>query len=197
MNLFIKSKKSVEELLIERLKKNDKKAQRELYDLHAKKMLAVCRSYISDNFYAEDCMINGFCKIFNHIQKFENKGSFEGWIRRIMVNECLTFLRSNKTLIYLDDTRVTDYDGIDDELDELEFTFNVEEVLQQLPEAYRLVFNLHILEDYSHQEIAEVLNISVSSSKTQLFRAKAKLKEIILTQKRVQNEIKRIYTNRS
>ncbi|QTV06808.1 RNA polymerase sigma factor [Faecalibacter bovis] len=189
MNLFIKSKKSVEELLIERLKKNDKKAQRELYDLHAKKMLAVCRSYISDNFYAEDCMINGFCKIFNHIQKFENKGSFEGWIRRIMVNECLTFLRSNKTLIYLDDTRVTDYDGIDDELDELEFTFNVEEVLQQLPEAYRLVFNLHILEDYSHQEIAEVLNISVSSSKTQLFRAKAKLKEIILTQKRVQNEI--------
>ncbi len=189
MKLFIKSKKSAEELLVERLKKSEQKAQRELYDQCAKKMLAVCRSYISDDFYAEDCMINGFCKVFNHIQKFENKGSFEGWIRRIMVNECLTFLRSNKTLIYIDDSRVANYDEIDDELEELEFTFNVEEVLQQLPEPYRLVFNLHILEDYSHQEIAEALNISVSSSKTQLFRAKAKLKEIIQTKRKVQHEI--------
>ncbi|HEY4538596.1 MAG TPA: RNA polymerase sigma factor [Faecalibacter sp.] len=189
MKLFINSKKSAEELLVERLKKSDQKAQRELYDQCAKKMLAVCCSYIADAHYAEDCMINGFCKVFNHVVKFENKGSFEGWVRRIMVNECLTFLRSNKTLIYVDDARISSYDDIDDELDELEFTFNVEEVLQELPETYRLVFNLHILEDYSHQEIAEALNISVSSSKTQLFRAKAKLKEIILTKKRVQHEI--------
>lgn len=189
MSLFIRTKKSAEDLLVERLKKGEQKAQREIYDLSSKKMLSVCRSYIADSHYAEDCMINGFCKVFNHINKFESKGSFEGWIRRIMVNECLTFLRSNKTLIYLDDTKVTNYDDIDDELEELEFTFNVEEMLQQLPETYRLVFNLHILEDYSHQEIAEALNISVSSSKTQLFRAKAKLKEIILTKKRVQNEI--------
>ena len=189
MKLFINSKKSAEELLVERLKKADQKAQRELYDQCAKKMLAVCRSYIADAHYAEDCMINGFCKVFNHVVKFENKGSFEGWIRRIMVNECLTFLRSNKTLIYVDDARISSYDELDDELDELEFTFNVHEVLQELPESYRLVFNLHILEEYSHQEIAEALNISVSSSKTQLFRAKAKLKEIILTKKRVQHEI--------
>lgn len=189
MKLYIKNKKSAEELLVERLKSNDQKAQRELYDQSAKKMLAICRSYISDAHYAEDCMINGFCKVFNHINKFENKGSFEGWVRRIMVNECLTFLRSNKTLIYVDDVRVSSYDEIDDELEELALTFNVEEVLQQLPEAYRLVFNLHILEDYSHQEIAEALNISVSSSKTQLFRAKAKLKEIVLTKKRAQHEI--------
>lgn len=189
VKLLIRNKKTTEELLVDRLKNGDQKAQREIYDLNAKKMLAVCRSYIADTHYAEDCMINGFCKVFNHISKFENKGSFEGWIRRIMVNECLTFLRSNKTLIYVDDARISSYDDIDDELDELEFTFNVEEVLQELPEAYRLVFNLHILEDYSHQEIAEALNISVSSSKTQLFRAKAKLKEIILTKKRVQNEI--------
>ena len=189
MKLFIKHKKSAEELLVERLKNADQKAQREVYDSHAKKMLAICRSYIADSYYAEDCMINGFCKVFNHIKKFENKGSFEGWIRRIMVNECLTFLRSNKTLIYIDDSRVVDHDQIDDELEELEFTFDVEQVLQELPEAYRLVFNLHILEDYSHQEIANALNISVSSSKTQLFRAKSKLKEIILTKKRLQNEI--------
>ncbi len=133
-------------------------------------------------------MINGFCKIFNHIQKFESKGSFEGWMRRIMVNECLTFLRSNKTLIYVDDTRVADYDEADDEVDDSWLDFNVQDVLDQLSEPYRLVFNLHILEDYSHQEIAEVLNISVSTSKTQLFRAKAKLKEIVLNQKKKRNE---------
>ncbi len=138
--------------------------------------------------YAEDCMINGFCKVFNHIQKFENKGSFEGWIRRIMVNECLTFLRSNKTLIYVDDTRVANYDEVDDEVDNEWLDFNVQDVLDQLSEPYRLVFNLHILEDYSHQEIADLLNISVSTSKTQLFRAKAKLKEIVLSQKRKRNE---------
>ena len=138
--------------------------------------------------YAEDCMINGFCKVFNHIQKFENKGSFEGWIRRIMVNECLTFLRSNKTLIYVDDTRVANYDEVDDEVDNEWLDFNVQDVLDQLSEPYRLVFNLHILEDYSHQEIADLLNISVSTSKTQLFRAKAKLKEIVLSQKKKRNE---------
>lgn len=188
MNLFVLNRKSKEELLVDRLKKNDALAQKELYQQSSKKMLSVCRSYIEDMHYAEDCMINGFCKVFNHIQKFQNKGSFEGWVRRIMVNECLTFLRSNKTLIYVDDNRIADYDEVDDEVDNELLDFNVQEVLDQLSEPYRLVFNLHILEDYSHQEIAEMLNISVSTSKTQLFRAKAKLKEIVLSQKKKRNE---------
>ena len=188
MKLFVLNRKSKEELLVDQLKKNDALAQKELYQQSSKKMLSVCRSYIEDMHYAEDCMINGFCKVFNHIQKFENKGSFEGWIRRIMVNECLTFLRSNKTLIYVDDTRVANYDEVDDEVDNEWLDFNVQDVLDQLSEPYRLVFNLHILEDYSHQEIADLLNISVSTSKTQLFRAKAKLKEIVLSQKRKRNE---------
>ena len=188
MNLFVLNRTSKEELLVDRLKKNDALAQKELYQQSSKKMLSVCRSYIEDMHYAEDCMINGFCKVFNHIQKFQNKGSFEGWVRRIMVNECLTFLRSNKTLIYVDDNRIADYDEVDDEVDNEWLDFNVQEVLDQLSEPYRLVFNLHILEDYSHQEIAEMLNISVSTSKTQLFRAKAKLKEIVLSQNKKRNE---------
>ena len=188
MKLFVLNRKSKEELLVDQLKKNDALAQKELYQQSSKKMLSVCRSYIEDMHYAEDCMINGFCKVFNHIQKFENKGSFEGWIRRIMVNECLTFLRSNKTLIYVDDTRVANYDEVDDEVENEWLDFNVQDVLDQLSEPYRLVFNLHILEDYSHQEIADLLNISVSTSKTQLFRAKAKLKEIVLSQKKKRNE---------
>lgn len=109
-----------------------------------------------------------------------------------MVNECLTFLRSNKTLIYIDDSRYADYDTLDDELEELAFDFNVHDVLGKLPEAYRLVFNLHVLEDYSHQEIAEMLSISVSSSKTQLFRAKAKLREIVSQQKNKRDEVESV-----
>ncbi|MFV0151878.1 RNA polymerase sigma factor [Empedobacter falsenii] len=191
MKLFVLNRKSKEEILVERLKKNDALAQKELYEQSSKKMLSVCRSYIEDMHYAEDCMINGFCKVFNHIEKFQNKGSFEGWMRRIMVNECLTFLRANKTLIYVDDVRVANYDEVDDDAEETWLNFNVQEVLDQLSEPYRLVFNLHILEDYSHQEIAEMLNISVSTSKTQLFQAKAKLKEIVLSKKKMTNEKQR------
>ena len=191
MKLFVLNRKSKEEILVERLKKNDALAQKELYEQSSKKMLSVCRSYIEDMHYAEDCMINGFCKVFNHIEKFQNKGSFEGWMRRIMVNECLTFLRANKTLIYVADVRVANYDEVDDDAEETWLNFDVQEVLDQLSEPYRLVFNLHILEDYSHQEIADMLNISVSSSKTQLFRAKAKLKEIVLSKKKMTNEKQR------
>ncbi|WP_313304457.1 sigma-70 family RNA polymerase sigma factor [Empedobacter sp.] len=191
MKLFVLNRKSKEEILVDRLKKNDALAQKELYEQNSKKMLSVCRSYIEDMHYAEDCMINGFCKVFNHIEKFQNKGSFEGWMRRIMVNECLTFLRANKTLIYVDDVRVSNYDEADEEVEETWLNFNVQDVLDQLSEHYRLVFNLHILEDYSHQEIAEMLNISVSTSKTQLFRAKAKLKEIVLSKKKMTNEKQR------
>ena len=191
MKLFVLNRKSKEEILVDRLKKNDALAQKELYEQSSKKMLSVCRSYIEDMHYAEDCMINGFCKVFNHIEKFQNKGSFEGWMRRIMVNECLTFLRANKTLIYVDDVRVSNYDEADEEVEETWLNFNVQEVLAQLSEPYRLVFNLHILEDYSHQEISEMLNISVSTSKTQLFRAKAKLKEIVLSKKKMTNEKQR------
>jgi len=191
VKLFVLNRKSKEEILVDRLKKNDALAQKELYEQNSKKMLSVCRSYIEDMHYAEDCMINGFCKVFNHIEKFQNKGSFEGWMRRIMVNECLTFLRANKTLIYVDDVRVSNYDEADEEVEETWLNFNVQDVLDQLSEHYRLVFNLHILEDYSHQEIAEMLNISVSTSKTQLFRAKAKLKEIVLSKKKMTNEKQR------
>lgn len=192
MKIFKFNKKTDEELLVLRLQKNDSVAQKTLYDQLAKKMLSVCRSYITDTHYAEDCMINGFCKVFANVQKFKSEGSFEGWVRRIMVNECLTFLRSNKTLIYIDDSRFADHDSIDDEMDEVVEEMDVHLLLNQLSETYRLVFNLHVLEDYSHNEIAEMLSISVSSSKTQLFRAKAKLREIVSQHKLNQHEIESV-----
>ncbi len=132
-------------------------------------------------------MINGFCKVFNQIHQFQQKGSFEGWIRRIMVNECLSFIRANQTLIFIDDHKVADFDDVDD-LNDDDFEFDAHQILELLDNPYRLVFNLYVLENYSHQEIAQTLNISVSTSKTQLHRAKTKLKEIVLQLKAKQYE---------
>lgn len=173
------------EKLLPKLKKHDRIAQKELYDFYAPKMLSVCRSYIADVQHAEDTMLKAFFKVFKSIDSYKSQGSFEGWIRRIMVNESLTFLRLNKGLIYLEEDKFLAETTDDDE----DLTgINAQELLDALPESYRAVFNLYVLEDCSHKEIAELLNITETTSKTQLFRAKNKLKEIILQKKKIQNE---------
>lgn len=173
------------EVLVPTLKKQDRLAQKELFDRNSRKMLSVCRSYISDLHYAEDCMLRGFVKVFKNIDAYKSEGSFEGWIRRIMVNECLDFIKLNKSMVYLDEVEVRE------ELEDLEEDIsglNVQELLDQIPENYRTVFNLFVLEEYSHREISEMLSISEAVSRTQLARAKNKLKDLILNQKNIANE---------
>ncbi len=171
--------------LLPKLRQQDRAAQKEVYDVFAPKMLGVCRNYISDVHYAEDVMIKAFFKVFQNVGSFKSEGSFEGWIRRIMVNESLTFLRLNKSLIYLEEDKISEEPAeYEEDLDEID----VQELLDGLPESYRAVFNLHVLEEYSHKEISKILNISETTSKTQLFRAKKKLKEMILKKKQIQNE---------
>lgn len=171
--------------LLQKLRQQDRAAQKEVYEIFAPKMLGVCRNYISDVHFAEDVMINAFFKVFKNISSFKSEGSFEGWIRRIMVNESLTFLRLNKGLIYLEENQLPEEP--DEEYENLP-QMNAAELIDELPETYRAVFNLHVLEEYSHKEIAEMLNITETTSKTQLFRAKKKLKDIILQKTRIQNE---------
>nr|WP_262897400.1 RNA polymerase sigma factor [Elizabethkingia anophelis] len=175
--------------LVSLLKKHDPVAQRSFYEQQSPKLLSVSRTYIKDIYHAEDCLIKAFCKIFKNIESFRNDGSINAWARRIVVNECLSFLKSQKTIFYLDENQIADTAEDYDEVNIYE-DFNVQELLDQLPENYRLVFNLYVLESYPHQEIAEMLHISVSTSKTQLFRAKAKLKEIFIQQKLIRNEIR-------
>jgi len=171
--------------LLPKLRQQDRAAQKEVYDVFAPKMLGVCRNYISDIHYAEDVMNKAFFKVFQNVGSFKSEGSFEGWIRRIMVNESLTFLRLNKSLIYLEEDKISDEPAeYEEDLDRID----AQELLDGLPESYRAVFNLYVLEDYSHKEIAEMLNITETTSKTQLFRAKKKLKDIILQKTRIQNE---------
>jgi RNA polymerase sigma factor (sigma-70 family) len=179
MNLLFGNKKDD---LLGRLKKQDSAAQKIFYEQNVKKFLSVSKSYISDLYQAEDCVIKAFCKIFKNIDAFRNEGSLEGWARRIVVNECLNFIKSHKTVFYLDEVNPSFLEEIQEEI--MVADFNAQELLDQLPDAYKMVFNLYVLEDYSHQEISETLNISISVSKTQLFRAKEKLRKIYLQQQK-------------
>ena len=167
-----------EENLIRACQRQDAAAQREVYNRYARRMLGVCGRYIRDEMEAEDVMIGGFMKIFEKIDQYQFAGSFEGWMRRVMVNEALMQLRRNPnpyTEVSIEnaphDTVVTraDTDALEAE--------QLLKLVQRLPDGYRTVFNLYAIEGYSHKEIAEQLGISENTSKSQLSRARTLLQE--------------------
>lgn len=172
------------EEIVSLLIKGERMAQKEIFDRYSPKMLSVCRSYVSDLQNAEDCMLNAFMKVFKRIETYSSIGSFEGWVRKIMVNECLDYLRSNQKFIFLDEGNFSE--EIEEESDLT--GIDAQELLDSLPENYRMVFNLFVLEDYSHREIAEMLKIDEMTSRTQLSRAKKKLREIIVERKKICDE---------
>lgn len=168
-----------EENLVKALQRAEPKAQRQLYEKYAARMLAVCRRYLSDDMEAEDVMIEGFMKVFEKVEQFKNQGSFEGWIRRLMVNEALMALRKNKG-------KETDYDTAEMEqmpdctwADQHLEASDLMKIIETLPAGYRTIFNLYAIEGYSHAEIAQTLGISESTSKSQLHRARGWLQEKI------------------
>ena len=188
MKLLFNHKK--DDLLI-RLKKQEPAAQKIFYEQNVKKFLSISKSYVSDIYQAEDCVIKAFCKVFKSIETFRGDGNLEGWARRIVVNECLNFIKSHKTVFYIDDIHPSVLEDFHEEITDC--NFNAQELLDQLPDAYRMVFNLYVIEGCSHQEISEILDISLSVSKTQLFRAKEKLRKIYFQQqKNLKNEYSEI-----
>ena len=175
------------DIFLKKLQKQDPVAQKLFYEQNVKKLLSVSKTYITDIYQAEDCVIKGFCKFYKSIDTYRGEGNLEAWARRIIVNECLNFIKSHKTVLYIDEVNPSFLAEIQEEV--LEFNFNAQELLDQLPDAYRMVFNLYVLENCSHQEISEILSISISVSKTQLFRAKEKLRKIYFQQQlKVKNE---------
>ena len=165
-----------EKALIKRAQKGNAEAQRILYDTHSSKMLSVCRQYISDLQFAEDVMINGFVKVFKHLHTYRFEGSFEGWIRTIMVRESISFLRKKQFLVFDEDAYKnrgeTDmYIGTQFEVD------HIQSLIDELPEGYKMVFVLYAIEGYKHQEIGEILGISENTSKSQLFKARKQLQK--------------------
>lgn len=167
---------SNETQLIKKSIKGDRQAQKVLYDKYAAKMLGVCRQYIRDQHFAEDVMINGFIKVFNHLVDFQGKGSFEGWIRTIMVRESISYLRKRQFVVYDDDVFESQNSehSVTEGLLDVEY---VQQLIDDLPEGYKTVFLLYAIEGYGHQEIAKMLDISEGTSKSQLFKARKMLQE--------------------
>ena len=160
-------------------------AQKQLYEKYASAMLAICLRYSKNRDEAEDLIQEGFLKIFQNINTFRNHGSLEGWIKRIMINHALNHYKKNRKMPFTEDV---------ENINETEILYFNEEaennepvppetllaMIQSLPEGYRMVFNLFVFEEYSHKEIAETMNFSENTSKTQLMKARRQLQKKII-----------------
>ncbi|PWD99780.1 RNA polymerase sigma factor [Marinilabilia rubra] len=173
--------------IVKGCQKGERSAQKALYELFAPKMLGVCMRYAGNRETAEDFLQDGFIRVFEKIGMFRFEGSFEGWMRRIIVNMIIESFRKNKLK-----TELTD-EFPDQEEDEGS-NFTVQQpslhdllaLVQQLPERYRLVFNLYVLEELSHDEIAKQLNISPGTSKSNLSRARKWLQDRLKENKKME-----------
>lgn len=165
------------EELVRLCKMQDRKAQEKLYREYSGELFVLCLKYSRDYEQAKDLLQECFIKIFQKIEQYSGKGSFQGWMSRIVINTAIK--RGKKNGIHL--SILGDYseetpDDLNDETLPLEFLIKI---IQELPESYRLVFNLYVMEEYSHKEIAEMLGISEGTSKSNLARARRKLRESI------------------
>ena len=168
-----------EPVLIKKAIKNNREAQHVLFELHAPKMLSICRYYIKDIQHAEEVMLNGFFKVFSNLKSFKNKGSFEGWIRRIMVRESISFLRQQKKIEFSVEDILTHEEYNNNNIDTDIEVGQIQELIDALPEGYKMVFIMYAIEGYKHHEIANMLNINEGTSKSQLFKARKMLQEKI------------------
>ncbi len=165
-----------EKQLIKKAINGNKEAQQRLYTKHAPKMLGVCRQYIKDIHFAEDVMVQGFLKMFNNLHTFRFEGSFEGWLRKIMVRESISFLRKQQFVVY--DNEVFEKNEIKEINQSTDLDAeHIQQLIDALPQGYKMVFVLYTVEGYKHKEIAEMLSISENTSKSQLFKARKMLQE--------------------
>jgi len=166
------------EEIIKACRAGDRLGQRALYDQYASKMMGICMRYCKQREDAEDALCNGMYRIMSKIDQYTGEGNFEGWMKRIIINECLMHLRKKKVR----------YDEIEEHLhlatndlsveDELIYQ-DVLKLLDYLPPGYRTIFSLYVIDGYKHKEIAELLGISINTSKSQLILAKKRLRDIV------------------
>jgi len=157
--------------------KKDRTSQNELFARFAPIMLSICLRYLKDQPRAEDALIKGFKKVYDHLKDYSGTGSLEGWIKRIVINECLMILRKDKKhqkIVSIDEAPPQEV-YLNDHLAYEELL----SLLDHLPTGYRTVFNLYAIEGYKHREIAELLGISINTSKSQLILARKKLQAMI------------------
>ncbi len=159
--------------------KNDPQAQSQLYEMYSPILYALCLRYLKRVDSAEDVLIESFYKILTRIHTYQNHGSFEGWMKRITINEALMELRKNHALkLFVELDPGIEKSNTDNILSQLQFDELIH-LIEALPDGYRTIFNLYVIEGFKHREIAEMLNISIHTSKSQLILAKRRLREAI------------------
>ena len=168
-----------EDDLIKGCRRGDRHAQQRLFDLYSGRLYGISLRYVKNAMEAEDVVVMAFTKIFDRISQFKGEGSFEGWIRRITVNEALTCLRKSRAMVVETDLehadREPDYNHLSDHLE----AEDLMKMIGELPPGYRVVFNLYAIDGYSHREIAAHLGISENTSKSQLSRARTYLQKLL------------------
>jgi RNA polymerase sigma factor (sigma-70 family) len=166
--------------LIKRCKQADPKAQEWIYGQHADTFFRMVIRYVKNREDAEDVLITAFTKIFNRIDSFsyQGDGSLQGWMKKVVINEALMWLRRRHSFTIMDSVHELTEEGNLETLADMGAE-DIYQMITQLPTGYRTVFNLYVVEGYAHQEIADLLSITESTSRTQLFKAKAMLKKML------------------
>ena len=173
-----------DKILVKKCLSGNSKAQKELYDRFSKDMFRICLSYAADYDSANDLLQEGFLKVFKNLHKYKSTGPLGGWIRQVIVNSCIDIYRKSAQRsqeVNIEDeqfieSKVVSINNIETHFDTADFLL----IIKDLPVGYRIVLNLYYLEEYKHKEIAEKLDITVGTSKSQLSKAKRYLKKILV-----------------
>lgn len=175
--------------IIEGCRKMKKKSQKALYEIYSPVLYGMALRYSSDSSEADDILQDAFIKIFTNIKQYKGTGSFEGWIKKILVNSAIGYIRKYKKQHFddfneINETRIKNF-----KIDESDFTKEeLMTAINKLPEGFRLIFNLYAIEGYKHKEIAEMLNIKTGTSKSQYSRARKILQHKLLEMQKMPNE---------
>lgn len=173
-----------EHIIIQNCLKNDRVSQSKLYNLYHKVMMGVCLRYCKEVFMAEEALQNGFIKMFLSLNSYDQSRPFAPWFRRIIINSCLDQLTKHKISIQIEEAHFEDRDYI--EYPETDLTHQeVMKIVQNMPAGYRTVFNMYIIDDMSHQEIAQSLHINEATSRSQLFKARNYIRTTLINQKKI------------
>ena len=163
--------------IVEDCKRNDAKAQMHLYDMYCEAMFIIAKRYVKDSFTAEDLMQDAFIKVFKNIESFKGEVTIGAWIKKIMINQCLDYLKKKRIeLVSIEEKELNVADEDDWTVKKNVNVQTITKAINSLPEKYKVVLNLYLVEGYDHQEIAQVLNITEVNSRSQLMRGKNKLK---------------------
>jgi RNA polymerase sigma factor (sigma-70 family) len=186
--MFFRIGKAVtENELVQQCKQGKRAAQEEVYARYSRKIYAICLRYLKNHFDAEEVLVTSFTKVFEKIDQFHGNGSFEGWVKRLAVNEALMYLRKNKEFqLNIEDEGVL-FESKSIQSDQLEAD-DLLKLINNLPAGYNAVFNLYAIEGYSHKEIAEMLGISENTSKSQLSRARVLLQKLLTESENIRKQ---------